>query len=71
MYVLYLRTLEEGTTWREDDAKPTYIIRPRHEFDQMLNLRGESTDAFTRKVIAESDDEAELERFRKLTEEGA
>jgi hypothetical protein len=65
-YVLYLRT-GEGV-WGED-AKPTYIVKPRYEYVQLLNLRGESKDAYTRKILAESDDEAELERFKTLAEE--
>jgi len=68
-YVLYLRTWEQGAGWNSDDYEPTYLVRPRVEFDQMLNLRGESKDAFTRTILAESDDEAKLERFVNLIHE--
>jgi hypothetical protein len=69
-YVLYLRTGEGPLRW-SDDAKPTYLIKPRDEYDQMLTLKGGSKDGFTRKILAESDDKAELERFVNLIEEGA
>lgn len=72
-YVLYLRTLEQGVSvgvgMHKDDAKPTYLVKPRYEYNLMFNLKGESKDAFTRTILAESDDEAELIRFVDLIHE--